>query len=270
MRKNLSFATVLILAACLAFSLTGCDSEKRDAKSAFEAASAAVTEQNESLQAAADDLQAVLDEGKEPLNSETIDVANSAISDAQAAKYDIPEMASDTEDIKAQTAELEAVDFSNELKAINAAKSNYADSVKKMELVTQPTDSYVVKALKSCKHVVNVKAATEKNDPNGNLNKAGGYTAAVYFSSDWVDQSSVDGKDVIEKGTDCGGQVEVYATAEDAQKRSDYLATYDGTIFASGSHAVYGTCLIRTSDELTATQQKKLEKLVLDALTRID
>ncbi len=37
-----------------------------------------------------------------------------------------------------------------------------------------------------------------------------------------------------------------------------------------GSHNVYGTLVIRTSDELTATQQKKLEKKVLKALTKLE
>ena len=38
---------------------------------------------------------------------------------------------------------------------------------------------------------------------------------------------------------------------------NDYLAAFDGGIFASGSHTVVGTVLVRTSNELTASQQKK-------------
>ena len=45
---------------------------------------------------------------------------------------------------------------------------------------------------------------------------------------------------------------------EDAEKRRDYLATYDGTIYANGTHTVIGTVLVRTSNKLTATQQKEL------------
>ena len=51
---------------------------------------------------------------------------------------------------------------------------------------------------------------------------------------------------------------------EDAEKRRDYLATYDGTI------TVIGTVLVRTSNKLTATQQKELEQKVIDALTRLE
>ena len=57
---------------------------------------------------------------------------------------------------------------------------------------------------------------------------------------------------------------------EDAEKRRDYLATYDGTIYANGTHTVIGTVLVRTSNKLTATQQKELEQKVIDALTRLE
>ena len=78
-------------------------------------------------------------------------------------------------------------------------------------------------------------------------------------------------KDVlIDKGTDAGGAIEVYSTVEDAEKRRDYLATYDGTIFANGTHTVIGTVLVRTSNELTASQQKELEQKVIEALTKLD
>ena len=57
---------------------------------------------------------------------------------------------------------------------------------------------------------------------------------------------------------------------EDAEKRRDYLATYDGKIYANGTHTVIGTVLVRTSNKLTATQQKELEQKVIDALTRLE
>ena len=119
-------------------------------------------------------------------------------------------------------------------------------------------------------NVVNISAVTEDNDPNGKLNKAGGYTAQVYFSSDLVNQSSVSGTTVIDKGTKCGGSIEVYSTLEDVKKRNENLATYDGGIFASGSHMVIGTCLVRLSDKLTASQQTDLEKNIIKILTDVE
>ncbi len=85
-----------------------------------------------------------------------------------------------------------------------------------------------------------------------------------------IDQDSIDGTTVIDKGTDCGGSIEVYTSVEDAEKRKEYLAGFDGSLFASGSHAVAGTCLVRTSNELTASQQKKMEADIIKVLTFIE
>lgn len=41
-------------------------------------------------------------------------------------------------------------------------------------------------------------------------------------------------------------------------------------IFSSGSHKVIGTVLVRTSDKLSASKQKKLEKAVIRELTRVE
>ena len=75
------------------------------------------------------------------------------------------------------------------------------------------------------------------------MNKAGGYTAQVYFSSDLVNQSEVYGASLIEKGTDASGSIEVYANVEDATARNEYLASFDGGIFASGSRHCIGAYL---------------------------
>ncbi|MFR4032361.1 MAG: hypothetical protein ACLTZN_00440 [Streptococcus sp.] len=67
----------------------------------------------------------------------------------------------------------------------------------------------------------------KKIDPNQGLNKQGSYTAAVYFADNEV-TNPVPGADLVAKGTDAGGCVEVYKTAEDAKKRNDYLSAFDG------------------------------------------
>ena len=71
---------------------------------------------------------------------------------------------------------------------------------------------------------------------NGHMNKAGGYTAAVFFSHEKVDQSKLYGDTLVERGTNAGGQIEVYSSVEDAEKRNDYLSTFDGSFQDSGSH----------------------------------
>src|SRR5699024_5528287 len=98
----------------------------------------------------------------------------------------------------------------------------------------------------------------------------GGYTATVYFASDLVDQSQVYGETIVDKGTEAGGAVEVYPTVEDATKRNEYLASFDGAGFlSSGSHSVVGTVVIRTSDQLTASQQKEIETNIYNSLIEI-
>lgn len=51
------------------------------------------------------------------------------------------------------------------------------------------------------------------------LHKAGGYTSAIFFTSDLVDTAAnyIEDGDSIEKGTDGGGCIEVFETEEDAQ-----------------------------------------------------
>ena len=71
-------------------------------------------------------------------------------------------------------------------------------------------------------------------------------------------------------GTDGGGAVAVYANAGDANKRNDYLSVFDGTILSSGSHDVVGTCVVRTSHLLTASQQKTFEGEIADSLTKLE
>jgi hypothetical protein len=83
----------------------------------------------------------------------------------------------------------------------------------------------------------------------------------------FVDQSSLVGVTVIDKGTSAGGSIEVYPTKKDAEKRNQYLPSFDGGRLASGSHIVIGTVVVRTSNELSATQQKVLENNIVAVLT---
>lgn len=261
---------VLALGAIAVFGLAGCDSAKSEAQDAFKAASSALGEKNAEVDAAISDLQTVIDSETKPLDEATLKAADGAISAAQGAKVTAPNMAGETDAIKNQTAELEKVDYSKELEGLTKAKTDLENSIKQRLQVTNPTEAFVIQRLTGVEHIDTPTAVTEDHDPNGELNKQGGYTATVYFVSDLVDQSQVVGDNVIDKGTDGGGAVEVYPDEAGAEKRNDYLATYDGTILASGSHSVCGTCVIRTSDKLAASQQKELEAAMIEALTRLE
>ena len=133
------------------------------------------------------------------------------------------------------------------------------------EQIINPSEEFVISKLRTIPVITGVQAATEEHDPNGKLHKAGGYTAAIYFSTSYINQSDIPGEDIVDKGTDCGGQIEVYKTVEDAEKRNTYLSTFDGTLFDSGLHKVIGTMVIRISSKSTATQQKDLFEMIVNS-----
>lgn len=126
--------------------------------------------------------------------------------------------------------------------------------------------AFVVDAIKKIPNIISVASATEYNDPNGQLNKQGGYIADIFFSVDVINQNSIAGITLVEKGTDAGGSIEIYNNVEDAKKRNEYLASFDGTILSSGSHKVIGTCVVRTSSKLTASLQNILSNNIEKAL----
>ncbi|MBQ8290440.1 MAG: hypothetical protein IJY01_06210 [Clostridia bacterium] len=133
--------------------------------------------------------------------------------------------------------------------------------------VTAPSEDYVIECLEKVPGVLEIEAVTEDTDPMKNLNKPGWYTAHVYFSYELVNQDDVYGDDLIDKGTDAGGSIEVYKTKSEANERNEYLSAFDGGVLDSGSHTVIGTLVVRTSDELTASQQKLLESNIIATLT---
>lgn len=139
---------------------------------------------------------------------------------------------------------------------LSSDMSVYAKFVSDQAPLTQDS---IIDALKKVPNVVAVAVATEYNDPNGQLNKAGGYIADIFFSVDVVNQKLITGNTLVEKGTDAGGSIEIYPTQKDAEKRNEYLSTFDGGVLSSGSHKVVGTCVIRTSDTMTASLQNILE-----------
>ena len=136
----------------------------------------------------------------------------------------------------------------------------------KYSLTHNPPIEDVRDAISSIEHITLIELVTKDNDPNGNLGKQGGYTGALFFLYALVE--AIDEESALEAGTDGGGCIEVYANEEDAKKRNDYLAIFDGTILASGSHVVLGTLVIRTSNELTPSQQSELETAIINALSK--
>ncbi len=205
------------------------------------------------------------------VNDEVVTNAKATKKKAQASRVVLDSKPFTTKKIKEKTKSLKTPpDYTNIIEDLKKAINDYEISIKVYKQLTNPTEEFIIQRLQTIDEITDVSAVTEDNDPNGQLNKPGGYTATVYFSSSNVNQYEVYGNTLIDKGTDAGGAIEVYSKEEDAIKRRDYLAGFDGGILASGSHTVIGTVLIRTSDYLTATEQKNLEKKIIDAFSYIE
>lgn len=238
------------------------------AEAKFNAAVKEVEAKNTELTSAMNDAQKILDKKEAVYDNTTKEAFITALSDAKAAQRKIPDLPKKAADINAETKKLsEPLDYSSVINAISEKQTAYQNSVLQMKQITNPNEDFVIQRLKGIPNISGYQAVTEDHDPNGNLNKQGGYTSTVYFSTPLIDQSSVYGNDIVDKGTECGGAIEVYASEEDAEKRDSYLASFDGAgMLNSGSHKVLGTIVIRTSTKLTATQQNEFTNNITNKL----
>ncbi|MEE1273475.1 MAG: hypothetical protein UHI81_03125 [Olegusella sp.] len=271
-RKSFAIITAIAVAAiaiCVG-AYFGYFRPLNEARARFEVAAADVQAKNDELDGAIENLNELATDGGEPLDPATTDAANAAIADARKAERAVPEEPGSADELNAAADKLsEPLDYSAQLASIETARTALEDSIARRALVEQPTGDYVVARLQTLDGVSDVAAVTEENDPNGQLNKAGGYTASVYFRHAWVDWGAnyLSGSS-IDAGTDGGGCVEVYPTVEDAERRNEYLASFDGNgMLSPGGHEVCGTCVIRTSNYLTASQQQDLTAQMIAALT---
>lgn len=241
------------------------------AETKFNAAVKEVEAKNTELTSAMNDAQKILDKKEAVYDNTTKKAFITALSDAKAAQRKIPDLPKKTADINAETKKLsEPLDYSSVINAISEKQTAYQNSVLQMKQITNPNEDFVIQRLKGIPNISGYQAVTEDHDPNGNLNKQGGYTSTVYFSTPLIDQSSVYGNDIVDKGTECGGAIEVYASEEDAEKRDSYLASFDGAgMLNSGSHKVLGTIVIRTSTKLTATQQNEFTNNITNKLLEL-
>ncbi|MBQ6661307.1 MAG: hypothetical protein IJM57_07795 [Lachnospiraceae bacterium] len=139
-----------------------------------------------------------------------------------------------------------------------------------VQQILNPSEEWVINRLKNIEEITGFQAVTPNNDLNQLLGKTGGYTCCVYFSDANIEQSTVRGSDIVTKGTDCGGAIEVYENREYALNRCEYLSQFDGTLLYSGSYTVIGTIVIRTSYKLNSQGQVKLTNSIAEAFTHID
>lgn len=243
----------------------------REALSSYENAVSMVNSKNKKLDDSLAKLTKLIDSKNETLNPQTKKDASEVAKSAKKERRAVGEQPKKTAELNRKASELsKPLDYTATIAKINKATTGVENGIKQLKQVTNPSQDFVMARLKEVPGILNMEPVTEDNDPNGNLNKAGGYTSTVYFESQNVDQSDVYGNDLIGKGVDAGGAIETYKTNKDAAKRDSYLGVFDGGVLSSGSHKVVGTVLIRTSDKLTATQQNELTQAIIDALTRLE
>lgn len=242
-----------------------------EAISNFQSAKKKVETENDKLTLSIDSAQEVLNSKEVPYNQETFTNLQSAISEARESIKTVPELPSKTEEIIKEVTFLnEPIDYSEHIQSLDSNRQDALNSITQYKQIINPNEDFVIDRIKQIDQIEDFQAVTEDNDPNGNLNKQGGYTATVFFSSKNVNQKEVFGGSLIEKGTLSGGSIEVYPTIEDAENRELYLASFDSNnLMKTGSHAVLGTIVIRTSHALKASQQKELESEIIDKLIEL-
>lgn len=242
----------------------------QEAVTSYDKAVKKVKATNKTLQVAIDEAEKLVKSNQQPLDAKSLDNLKATIKAANNDLRKIPKMSDKTEAIKEQAEELDQpLDYSASIQSLTDSSTAYTNSVKQLIQITNPNQSFVEERLKEVDTVTGVQSVTEANDPNGNLNKQGGYTASIYFTDSQVTEA-VEGADIVAKGTDAGGNIEVYKTAEEAQVRNTYLSTFDAQgLLNPGSHYVYGSLVIRTSSHLTASQQTALTEAIYHKLIEV-
>ena len=264
-KKKAIISFIVLLCFCMGYYVLAILPHQRAVKS-FNEVTAKIQKENSSLEETIKASKELLNSKDKPLDENlTVELKNE-VSTAEKKKQGIPKIKKKTSDINKQVKSLKKpINYSTEIKNLKDKNQKYSTSVKQLKQITNPSNTFVESRLKEIDTISDVQSATEDNDPNQGLNKQGSYTAAVYFSDNEV-TNPVAGADLVAKGTDAGGCVEVYKTAEDAKKRNDYLSAFDGlpTVINPGSHYVYGTVVIRVAASLTASQQNALTQKIYE------
>ena len=73
--------------------------------------------------------------------------------------------------------------------------------------------------LKQIVDITGVEAVTKTNDSTGLYGKEGSFKSCIYFTIKDINSSEVKGNSIVAKGTDAGGAVEIYETANEAMAR---------------------------------------------------
>ena len=153
--------------------------------------------------------------------------------------------------------------------AVNEMTVQLKNATTSVEQITAPSSQWVMDRLQKIPDILDYEKVTEETDINQMLGKPGGYSDCIYFSTRNVPQADVPGNSITEKGTDAGGAIEIYPTLADANTRCDYLSGFDGTVLYSGSYAIVGTMVIRTSYLMSNQEQQDWTNIIVRELTAV-
>ena len=146
------------------------------------------------------------------------------------------------------------------------------ESIKSMmdilEQINNPNAKWVIDRITTIEGITDVQSVTLSDNPDGLLHKAdGGYKGCIYFGLDTIDASEIPGDNIVDKGTDAGGAIEIYENLEDAKTRCEYLSEFDGTILESGTYTIVGTMVVRTSYKLSSDEAIEVTDSIINCLT---
>lgn len=159
--------------------------------------------------------------------------------------------------------------IASDTKTVDAASDVLRYDLAIVAAIDNPSASSVEQALDRVDGIDAMEATSADNDPNEMLGKEGGYSSCVYFTLDLLADQVQDAGPVA-MGVDGGGAIEVFPALADAEARCDYLAEFDNSILESGSYALVGTMVVRTSRLLSADEQLRLTNAIVTALTDIE
>lgn len=248
------------------------------------------------------DLQDIITYGGEPYDKNMIVLANDAINQGKIAIKEVPVLDFErdvkqveeffflqvnvikeedsivkekTEKLNKLIEEIEIPDYSEVTTGINTAQTNLENSIRQLEQVTTPSESFVLGRIMEIKDeagMVDVIALTEDTDPENLIGKNGWYTSKIIFRHKDVKHYGLDNglKTLAEIGNPAGGCVETYATVEDAERRNQELTDMEGTVRSPGAHFVCGTMVVRISEDMKTSTQNILLEMIIDALLRLE
>lgn len=156
----------------------------------------------------------------------------------------------------------------NDQKTIHKMIKTMDNAEQIISQIDNPKATWIEERLKNIKEIKSIQHVSKNHDPNGLLNKNHGYTTCVYFTVDGV-KIEDESQNPIDLGTDGGGCVEVYSNLKDAKNRCEYLKQFDDTYLYTGSYALIGTMVVRTTYVLNNEQQYVLTDKIFKELADI-